>query len=107
MRLLVTGASGFLGKNALLAVPRDWDVVAVYNSAADFPAFVAGNHLGHVRAVRCDLTNVDDVRAMRASAEARGPIDAAVYFAANGDPAASARDPLRDLRLNTVALLTF
>jgi nucleoside-diphosphate-sugar epimerase len=47
------------------------------------------------------------VRSLRESAEAYGPVDAALYLAANGDPAASARDPLSDLRLNTLAPLTF
>jgi len=107
MRLLVTGASGFLGRNVLTQAPRTWDIVAVYHDALDFPAFLTQEGLHHVRAVRCDLTNAADVAALRASAEHAGPIDAAFYLAANGDPAASSRDPLRDLRLNTVALLTF
>jgi len=107
MRLLVTGASGFIGRNVLLGTPRDWDVVAVYHASADFPAFVAERRLTQVRAVRCDLTSAPEVRALRAAAEARGPVDAALYLAANGDPAASARDPLHDLALNTVAPLTF
>jgi UDP-glucose 4-epimerase len=107
MRLLLTGASGFLGRNVLLHAPSDWDIVAVYHDALDFPAFVAQEGLHHVRAVRCDLTNAADVRALRVAAEAPGAMDAALYLAANGDPAASARDPLRDLRLNTVAVLTF
>ena len=32
MKLLVTGASGFIGHNVLLRAPREWDIVAVYNS---------------------------------------------------------------------------
>ena len=104
MRLLITGASGFIGRNVLVRAPRDWDIAAVYNGAADFPAFVERQQLTHVRAVRCDLTSAVDVQALRAAA---GAVDAALYLAANGDPAASARDPLRDLRLNTVAALTF
>jgi nucleoside-diphosphate-sugar epimerase len=107
MRLLVTGASGFLGRNVLTQAPRDWDIVAVYHDAHDFPEFVALEGLDRVRVVRCDLTNASDVSALRATAEHTGPVDAALYLAANGDPAASARDPLRDLQLNTVALLTF
>jgi UDP-glucose 4-epimerase len=39
--------------------------------------------------------------------ERAGGVDAALYLAANGDPAASARDPLRDLRMNAQAVLTF
>jgi nucleoside-diphosphate-sugar epimerase len=102
MRLLLTGASGFIGRNLLVRAPRDWDIVAVYNRATDFPGFIEGEH--HVRAVRCDLTVPSDVQALRATA---GDVDGALYLAANGDPAASAHDPLRDLQSNTVALLTF
>jgi len=104
MRLLLTGASGFLGRNVLVRAPRDWAIVAVYNGAADFPGFLEREHLHHVRAVRCDLTSEAEVQTLRGAA---GPVDAALYLAANGDPAASARDPLRDLRLNAGAVLTF
>ena len=104
MRLMVTGASGFIGRNVLLRAPRDWDIVAVYHDAVDFPSFLEREQLGHVRAVRCDLAVPSDVKALRVAA---GEMDAALYLAANGDPAASVHDPLRDLRLNTVALLTF
>ena len=104
MRLLVTGASGFIGRNTLVRAPRDWEIVAVYHGADDFPAFLEREQLRHVSAVRCDLTVPSDAQALRAAA---GEVDAALYLAANGDPAASAADPLRDLRLNTVALLTF
>jgi UDP-glucose 4-epimerase len=91
----------------LLAAPRDWDVVAVYHADATFERFVREMNLGHVRPVRCDLTNAAAVRALHGAANEPGPVDAALYLAANGDPAASARDPLRDLALNTVAPLTF
>ena len=104
MRLLVTGASGFLGRNVLMRANPDWQIVAVYHTADDFPAFVARERLTHVRPVRCDLTSVTEVHALRA---AMGDVDAALYLAANGDPAASARDPLRDLHQNTTAALTF
>jgi UDP-glucose 4-epimerase len=107
MRLLVTGASGFIGRNTLLRAPKEWDVTAVYRDAADFPAFVDREGLRRVRALRCDLTSPGDVRALRDAANADGPVDAGLYLAANGDPAASARDPLSDLRLNTLALVTF
>ena len=69
-----------------------------------FPHSSSGRDRGRSRAVRCDLVQAADVQALRAAA---GEIDAALYLAANGDPAASARDPIRDLQLNAVALLTF
>jgi UDP-glucose 4-epimerase len=107
MRLLITGASGFIGRNVLRQTPADWDVIAVYREAVDFPDFIANERLRHVRAVRCDLAAEADVRALWTTANTPGPVDAALYLAANGDPAASAREPLHDLRHNTVALLTF
>jgi UDP-glucose 4-epimerase len=104
MRLLVTGASGFIGRNVLLRAPRAWDIVAVYHQSADFTAFVQGQGLTQVRPVQCDLTQADSVKALVAASD--GPIDAVLYLAANGDPAYSAQFPGRDLQQNTTALVT-
>ena len=42
--ILITGAAGFLGRNVLLAVPRYWDVVALYRPGnTDFLAFLEAN----------------------------------------------------------------
>ncbi len=41
MRLIVTGASGFIGRNVLLRAPRDWDIVAVAHRTPGLEAFVA------------------------------------------------------------------
>jgi nucleoside-diphosphate-sugar epimerase len=103
VRLLVTGASGFVGRHVVLRAPADWDVVTVYHRASDFPSFVARERPGRAQAIRCDLTSAEDVQAL---CKAAGRIDAALYLAANGDPAASANEPLRDLHQNAVALLT-
>jgi nucleoside-diphosphate-sugar epimerase len=41
MRLLVTGANGFLGRNVLLALPHSWEVAALYRPGnRDFLAFL-------------------------------------------------------------------
>jgi UDP-glucose 4-epimerase len=104
MRIVVTGASGFIGRNVLLRAPRDWEILAVYNRTPGLEAFVAEHRLTHVRAVQCDLTDAAAVRALAAQA---GRLDAALYLAANGDPAASAEHPRRDLESNTLALVTF
>jgi UDP-glucose 4-epimerase len=104
MRVVVTGASGFLGHNVLLRAPRDWDIVAVAHRTSGLEAFVDGHRLSHVRVVRCDLT---DATAVRGLAALTGHADAALYLAANGDPAASAERPRWDLESNTVALVTF
>jgi nucleoside-diphosphate-sugar epimerase len=104
MRVIITGASGFIGRNLLLRAPRDWEIVAVYHNAGGFDAFLARHRLTHVRAVRCDLAIAEDVTRLARDA---GPADACVYLAANGDPAVSSERPAWDLQLNTLALVTF
>ena len=105
MRVVVTGASGFIGRNVLLRAPRDWDIVAVAHRTPGLDAFVAAHGLAHVRAVQCDLL---DPRAVDALAQAvGGRADAVLYLAANGDPAASAERPRWDLDSNTGAFVTF
>jgi UDP-glucose 4-epimerase len=104
MQLVVTGASGFVGRNLLLRAPRDWNIVAIAHQSPGLESFVAARRLTHVRVVRCDLT---DASAVRALAGGVGRADAALYLAANGDPAMSAERPRWDLESNTVALVTF
>lgn len=103
MRVLVTGASGFIGRNVLLRAPREWEIVALAHRTPGLESFVADHGLSHVRVVRGDLTDVASVRAL---ASQSGRCDAALYLAANGDPAASAERPRWDLESNTVALVT-
>ena len=103
MNVLVTGASGFIGHNVLLRAPRDWQVTAVFNNTSGLDAFGAMHGLTHVRAVRCDLTDVASVAEL---ARRQPAFDACLYLAANGDPTKSAERPAWDLTLNTLALVT-
>ncbi len=104
MKLVVTGASGFIGHNVLLRAPRDWEIVAVYNRTPGLEDFVKAEGLSNVRPVRCDLLNEDEVKLLARAIGGRP--DAMLYLAANGDPAASAERPRWDLESNTVALVT-
>lgn len=103
MKLLLTGASGFIGHNVLLRAPRDWEIVAVYHRTPDLEQFVAAQGLTNVRVERCDLLDAADVKGL---AGRIGRPDAMLYLAANGDPAASAERPRRDLDSNTAAFVT-
>ncbi len=105
MRVVVTGASGFIGRNVLLRAPAGWDIAAVYHSSSDFPAFVAEQRLHHVRPLRCDLTDAASVAALGTALGGR--VDAALYLAANGDPARSTLEPSWDLRSNALAFVHF
>ena len=104
MKVIVTGASGFIGRNVLLRAPLDWDIVAVYQQTPLAP-FLKAQQLDHVRAVRCDLLKAGDVKAL--AQQAGGRADAVLYLAANGDPALSAAQPGLDLALNTTAFVNF
>lgn len=103
MNVLVTGASGFIGQNVLVRVPRDWQVTAMAHTTPGLEGFVRQQSLAHVDVVRCDLTSVDAVDAF---AVANRSFDACLYLAANGDPAKSAERTAWDLTLNTLALVT-
>jgi len=104
VKLIVTGASGFIGRNVLLHLPADWSVIAVHHRTSDLPAFVDEHALPDVTAVACDLT---DPKAVGELAARAGRCDAAVYLAANGDPAVSTERVSFDLQMNTVAVVNF
>ncbi len=104
MRLVLTGASGFIGHNVLLRVPREWTIYAVYHSTPGLEQFVAQHGLTNVRPVRCNLLDAAEVQSLARTIGAKP--DAMLYLAANGDPAASASRPRWDLESNTVAFVT-
>ena len=104
MKLVVTGASGFIGHNVLLRAPREWAIYAVYHSTPGLEQFVQQHGLSNVRPVRCNLLNESEVQSLARTIG--GTPDAMLYLAANGDPAASAARPRWDLESNTVALVT-
>lgn len=104
MRVLVTGAAGFLGRNALLAIPASWEVVAIYRPGeSGFLAFLADQGLRHVRPEACDLTDPAQVKAV--AQRVGSAFDLGLYLASNTSiPAAIAR-PVDDLVTNVVGLL--
>jgi UDP-glucose 4-epimerase len=104
MRVLVTGASGFVGRNVLRRLPSDWSVLATSRHADALSGFLQQHRLTNVESVHADLTDLDDVRALSNRA---GEVDAVLYLAANGDPTASAARPVWDLESNTVGLIRF
>ena len=103
MRLLVTGAAGFIGRNLLRALPHDWDITATYRLPGDFLEFLEHEVGARVTPLQVDLAEADQVDRLF-STQARA-FDGCVYLAANGDPAVSATRPGFDLRSNTVALV--
>lgn len=104
MRLLLTGATGFLGHNALLMLPPSWDIVALYRPQhTSFPIFLDAHRLRHVRAVPCDLTDAAQVE--RAIEQVGREFDSCLYLASNTWIPGSIQQPVEDLTTNTISLL--
>lgn len=103
MRLLVTGASGFIGKNFLLRAPKDWKITGTFLNALDFPDFIRSNNLENITAERCNLIDPADVN--RFVKKSGNNFDAVLYLAANGNPGYSVVNPLSDLNSNTTGLI--
>src|SRR5215218_6552851 len=104
MRLVVTGASGFIGHNVLLRAPREWEIVAVYHSTPGLESFVKEHGLTNVRPMKCNLLDEADVQRLARTIGEKP--DAMLYLAANGDPAASSQRVRWDLESNTLAFVT-
>ena len=103
MDVLLTGASGFLGRNFLLRAPADWRILALYRSDATFPEFVSGLQRPNVTAARCDLADPAQVAAL-AGKHGR-EWESCLYLSAKVDIPWSVREPKEDLLLNTAPLL--
>lgn len=104
MRLLVTGASGFLGRNALLTIPHSWQVVALYRPGnRDFLAFLERHQLQHVQPVACDLTDMQQVE--QVLSRVGGSFDTCLALAGNTSIPGSIERPVQDLITNAIGLL--
>jgi nucleoside-diphosphate-sugar epimerase len=102
MKILVTGASGFIGKNLLLKIGNSYDVFALYNSDIFFNEFLSSSNLNNVKPIKVNLIDVDEVKEF---SKRNTHFDLCIFLAANGDPAKSAKMPAFDLLSNTMALI--
>jgi nucleoside-diphosphate-sugar epimerase len=93
MKVLVLGASGFVGRNFILSAPSDWDITAIYRNDQTFPEFV-GKKAPGIRVLRADLA-ADGGGEMISQTAKR--FDCCIHLAGNGDPARSVETPRDDL----------
>lgn len=103
MHLLVSGASGFLGRNFLASTPRDWSIVALFNQDATFPAYLTSIRRPDIVSHKCDLT--DDKAVRELSHKIEKSFDSCLFLAANSDPTRSVEDPGYDWKTNVGTLL--
>ena len=104
MRVLVTGAAGFLGRNVLLSMPHSWEVVALYRPGnTNFLSFVEKHQLMHVQPVACDLT--DRYQVEQSVGLAGRSFDGCLALASNTSIPDSIERPVEDLTINAFGLL--
>jgi nucleoside-diphosphate-sugar epimerase len=104
MRILITGAAGFIGRNALLATPKSWQVVALYRpDNTKFLAFLKALQLNHVLPIPCDLTDKNQVE--QTIGQIGGIFDSCLALASNTSIPNSIEQPIHDLTTNVIGLL--
>lgn len=104
MRLLITGSAGFMGRNALLQFPRDWEITALHRpDDGAFARFLKRHDLTHVRAQACELSNAEHVAAAFQRLDSEW--DQCLYLAANTSIPFSVAHPEIDLASNTIGLI--
>jgi nucleoside-diphosphate-sugar epimerase len=104
MNLLVTGASGFLGRNLLAQAPPGCRITAVFNRDKGFIDFVSSlRNGGNIVPVQCDLTDRAHVGAMFDFVGSEW--DCCLHLAATVDIPWSVREPRQDLMWNAGVLL--
>jgi len=102
LKVLISGASGFIGRNVLRACPRSWDVVATWHRSEDFPSFLEAHGLSHVLGFRCDLRTADGAEALAEFVGGRA--DAVLHLVSSGNPAWSEAHPAEELCFTAVPL---
>ena len=102
MKVLVLGASSFIGRNFLLGCPKQWKVYGTYNKDKDFLHFLKQNKLGNAKAFQCNLLEQDSVKKLF---QQINDFDAVLFLVANLSIPMSFKNPYSDLRMNTLTLL--
>ena len=105
MKILLTGASGFIGRNFLELAPKDIEITGIYNSSKDIVDFAKNKKLNNVRLYKCDLTNEEETKQLfgRIGKE----VDYCLYLAANVNVPLSKENPAEDFGQTAVTLINF
>jgi len=105
MRLLLTGASGFIGKNFIENAPKNMEITAIYNNSNDIKNFVEKKGLKNVRLYKCDFTKKKELDAL--FRKIGGNFGYCIYLAGNVNIPLSMANPAEDLNVNATALINF
>jgi UDP-glucuronate 4-epimerase len=104
MNLLIVGASGFIGKNLLLGLNNEAEIIATYNTDSNFLLFNKKHNLRNVTPIKCDLRNEWEVRKLFAE---KKDFDACIYLASDTRVGHLVTDPNADVMNNILPLANF
>ena len=103
MNILLTGASGFIGRNYLLKSKFSHEAnTCIYYQSNTFPKWSEEQKNNSITIQKIDLTSLQEIESVLGKDNS---YDICVYLAANGDPGYSFEHPVEDLYKNTVALV--
>lgn len=103
MKVLVVGASGFIGRNFILKAPKNWKVFGIYNQSKNFLNFLKTYNITNVIPYKCDLQRANAVKT--AFERIGNKFDICLYTAGNSDIGLSIHQPLFDLNSNVISLV--
>ena len=102
MKVLITGISGFIGKNCIDHFPDNIDIVGIYNSSISIQGFI-NKKKNNIKLYQCDLTNKTEVKKL--FSQIGNHFDYCIYLASNVDISLSITNPGLDLLLNANSLI--
>jgi len=105
MKLLLTGASGFVGRNLLELFPKNIEIVGIYNTSKDIESFVELKKLKNVTLYKCNLLNKLEVEKL--SEKIGSNFDYCIYLAANVNVPLSINQPSEDYKITVQGLINF
>ncbi len=104
MKIAITGAGGFIGKNLLLGLSERHHILA-FARGGSVPEFIEEHGLEKVETVLADFTVPETLEA--AARKFGSSLGTVIYLAGNGNPAYSVSRPDRDLLDTVLGLVNF
>ena len=105
MKLLLTGTSGFIGKNLIENAPKDMEIIAIYNKSNKIKNFVEKKKIKNVKLYKCDFTKKRELNTL--FQKIGDNFEYCIYLAGNVNVPISITNPIEDLNANAVALINF
>ena len=104
MKILVTGVSGFIGKNFLENFySHDVEIIGIYNNNVSIKSFVEKRKIKNVELFKCDLTNDKEVENL--FIKIGKTFDVGIFLSSNVNIGVSIDYPDKDLILNVIPII--